>query len=354
MSQQKNSTIHVNLVCKECNTPFSGYRTAKFCSESCSSASKKQAQITKGLERSKLLFPDTADTNSYISCALCGYRTTDLAQHPQVHGLSQEQYRKQYGDIKCKNLRDKMKGSGNPGYQHGGKLSPFSKKFVNYTSDKDIASLKEQAVKTKVLNNSNPLTLTYYTAKGYTKEEAEQLIVNRQTTFSLDKCIEKHGEEAGKAIWQQRQDKWMAAMNSKTDEEIAKINKKKIYRNGMSSKQEKQLVEMIRNAGVDIETQHIIKRQDIKNRYYSYDIFYNNKIIEYNGDIWHANPTKYKEGDVPKFPSNEKTSAEIWDKDKTKLETAAANGYSVLVIWESDFKSDKQKVIKECIDFLTA
>ena len=54
-----------------------------------------------------------------------------------------------------------------------------------------------------------------------------------------------------------------------------------------------------------------------------------------------------------RFPSNKKTSAEIWSKDKLKIETAEEAGYSVLVIWESDFKSDKQRVIKECIDFLT-
>lgn len=298
-------------------------------------------------------FPDHTPNNTFVQCGVCGYRSSDLAQHPTIHGLTQEQYRTSHGDIKCKDLRDKTIGEKNPGFNHGGKLSPFSKKFVNYKDDTTIQELKDKAVHTKIKNNTNPLTVSYYTTKGYTKEEAEQLIVNRQTTFSLDKCIEKHGEEAGKDIWQQRQDKWMATMNSKTDEEIAEINKKKIYRNGMSSKQEKQLVEMIRNAGVDIETQYIIKRQDIKNRYYSYDIFYNNKIIEYNGDIWHANPTKYKKEDVPRFPSNEKTSAEIWDKDKTKLETAEANGYSVLVIWESDFKTDKTKVIKECISYLT-
>ena len=233
MSQLKNSTNHVNLWCKECSTAFIGYRTAKFCSDSCSAASKKRMQITKGIERSKLLFPDTADTNSYISCALCGYRTTDLAQHPQVHGLTQEQYRKQYGDIKCKNLRDKMIGDKNPAFNHGGKLSPFSKKFVNYTDETNIQTLKDKAVQTKIKNKTNPLTVDYYTSKGYTEETAKSMLSDRQSTFSLDKCIDKFGEEAGKDIWQQRQNKWMVTMNSKTDEEIEEINKKKIYRKGM-------------------------------------------------------------------------------------------------------------------------
>jgi len=85
-------------------------------------------------------------------------------------------------------------------------------------------------------------------------------------------------------------------------------------------------------------------------KYYIFDINLNNKIIEYNGDFWHANPTIYNESFINK--RLKKTAQEIWDKDQNKIQFAKDQGYNVLVVWEHDFKNNKQKVIDECITFL--
>jgi len=60
-----------------------------------------------------------------------------------------------------------------------------------------------------------------------TEEEAIRKISERQSTFSLEKCIEKHGEVEGTKIWQARQDKWQDNLNSKPQDEKDEINRKR-------------------------------------------------------------------------------------------------------------------------------
>jgi len=56
---------------------------------------------------------------------------------------------------------------------------------------------------------------------------ALKLQKERQTTFSLEICIEKHGKEKGIEVFNARQEKWQETLNSKPQEEIDNFNKKK-------------------------------------------------------------------------------------------------------------------------------
>ncbi len=66
------------------------------------------------------------------------------------------------------------------------------------------------------------------------------------------------------------------------------------------------------------------------------------------GDFWHRNP-KYYADDY--FAMN-KSSSDIWEYDEYKAKIAKENGFKLLTIWESDFKEDRDKVIKICMNFL--
>ena len=68
------------------------------------------------------------------------------------------------------------------------------------------------------------------------------------------------------------------------------------------------------------------------NRYFIRpDLVYNNKIIEFYGDTYHANPAIYKEMDTPN-PYNKKiTSAQIWNADKIRIDILKNRGYEILV-----------------------
>lgn len=118
----------------------------------------------------------------------------------------------------------RVKGSNNPAYDHGGKLSPFSKKFVKYKDEEDvegkISETIEKSKNTKLAHPENESTkIEFYLAKGMTKEEAKHALSERQRTFSLKKCIEKFGDIEGRERWAMRQLKWRESFEDITLEE---------------------------------------------------------------------------------------------------------------------------------------
>ena len=171
---------------------------------------------------------------------------------------------------------------------------------------------------------------------------ADYLLKRRQSTFSLNKCIMKYGEEKGRKIWNERQDRWQKTLNSKSEEEKERINKSKFpgYKKPYyMSKAEKELAKILK-----CSSQLYIKKGGW------YDLYYGNKIIEYNGDYFHCNPSKYDRNYY-----NEKLKMfayQKWNQDELKIKVAINNGYKVLVIWENEHKRDKNGVIKRCMEFL--
>jgi len=75
------------------------------------------------------------------------------------------------------------------------------------------------------------------------------------------------------------------------------------------------------------------------------------KIIEFNGNKFHANPKLFSENEKPN-PYIPLTSKEIWNQDKIKLDFIRSLGFDVLVVWEDDYRKDKQEIIKKCLIFL--
>lgn len=77
---------------------------------------------------------------------------------------------------------------------------------------------------------------------------------------------------------------------------------------------------------------------------YFVDAISNKTVIELFGDFWHANPIKYKETDILKFPMNYRpTAKDIWEKDKRRIEYIKSKGYNVIIIWENDI-NDEEKI----------
>lgn len=85
----------------------------------------------------------------------------------------------------------------------------------------------------------------------------------------------------------------------------------------------------------------------LKNRTLFPDIVINNTIIEIYGDYWHCNPEIYNEFYYHK--QIKKTSKEIWEHDKERINILKNEGYKVIIIWEKDWKKDKNKQIEKII-----
>lgn len=225
-----------NLVkknCKICGIEFLGGTRTLTCSKECARKLNNKQTFERKFNENNLKF-ENADPNSYVTCSICGFKSGDISIHVKSHNISNNDYKKQYGNTKSQNALDKMIGSNNPGYNHGGKLSSFSKKFVKYETlseeEKSNAIAVKYAEVSKIKEENpqnNPTRIEYYLAKGMSEKEAQVALSNRQTTFSLKICIEKYGEVVGKQIWQERQDKWMNSLDNKTDEEKEEIRRKK-------------------------------------------------------------------------------------------------------------------------------
>lgn len=300
-----------------------------------------------------------------VTCQICGAKFKTLNNHiRKVHGINADEYRTRFpghktvSDKYSQELSEQMSGENNPWHNHGGKLSPFSKDFIKYQdlSEEEI-QLSIQQSKEKVKETKTPASYTnkieYYLERGMSEKEAMEALSERQRTFTLEKCIAKYGEEQGFIVWKKRQDDWQATLDSKTGEEKYEINRKKLYKNGMVSKAELTLFTSLKEIFPEIESQFIIKREDSPKNYL-YDIRLGNKIIEYNGDLWHANPRKYRVGDLVKFPGNQMLAEDMWEKDKLKIDLAHRNGFQTLIIWEHDFNKFKAETIEKCKQFLSS
>ena len=127
-------------------------------------------------------------------------------------------YGKNEGSRKWNNKSASIAGKNNPWFDHGGKYSPYKEGSINYSPD---------AIKKAQANRSYNTRIQYWIDRGNSKEEAELKLKERQTTFSLKKCIEKHGEAKCLSVWKERQEKWQNTLKSKPQEEIDRINMSK-------------------------------------------------------------------------------------------------------------------------------
>lgn len=70
---------------------------------------------------------------------------------------------------------------------------------------------------------------------------------------------------------------------------------------------------------------------------YNFDIVIKKKIIEIQGDLFHAFPEKYKSDDL--IPLINLTAKEVWERDKNKKEKVENKGYKVFYIWENEIRN---------------
>jgi hypothetical protein len=188
-----------------------------------------------------------------------------------------------------------------------------------------------------------PTQLNYWIKKGFSIEEAKQKLKERQSTFTLEKCIEKLGIIEGTKKYNNRQEKWIKSLHKNFNEQGDSRSP--------SSKFANEIIALIcKELNIEIpKKEKWISSKDGKLKC-SYDFTYNNKIIEFNGDYWHANPLMHKSTDV--IRGLKITAKEKWDMDNLKIELAKINGYDVLTIWEIDYNENKENTLQKCLNYL--
>ena len=284
------------------------------------------------------IIPDTyleytlENSDIWVECKICKFRAKDITAHIKiVHNEKIENYKLVYGPIKSKEILDRVKGENNPAYNHGGKLSPFSKNNKNITEEQRLENL-QTIIKTRTENGNNTTSLEYYLKKTNGDEiKAKELLSKRQTTFSLEICIEKFGVELGLSKWQERQEKWAKSFKKCNFSKISQELFKSIHEGYIGN--------------VYYATHNRVEMSEYQNKEYilklnksfcrpDFICLKSKKIIEFDGDYWHdnnsANPTRELERD-----------------NRIK-----EMGYEILHIKESVYKQDKQATIDKCKKFL--
>ena len=138
-------------------------------------------------------------------------------------------------------------------------------------------------------------------------------------------------------------ERWGNGSMEKVRVKLSDLMKKRISAGELKSynrsKAEDEIIEILTNLGIQVTPNYIIDGK-------IFDIYIPsfNLLIEYNGDYWHCNPLKYCATYYHKKKS--KTANEIWEYDLQKLYLAKNKGYLCEVIWETDYKNNKQVINK--------
>ena len=316
--------------CQICSNTFFGPWNAKFCSNEC---------VTRNRNRSK--FKGGVEGFDYIKCPVCFEPMREISNlHAKMHGFSTpKELSNKFGleSTKCNNIRERMKGPGNPGYKHGGKFSPWSKKSKVH-SVKQIKEAKEKAIDNGIRKAENrPSMKEYWLRLGHNLDDAIRL-AKENNIRSKHYFIEKYGEEVGLQKWLDKQEKWQSSM-------------KKSGLHSGSSRVANIFFQKIQSM-TDFDLKYGKSEVSIrcKDRVVKVDCLLKDKkrIIEFYGDYWHANPNKYKPGDYIR----KKLVEDIWKNDNNKVLSLNEVGYSVLIVWEFDCKNNFEIELQRCLRFL--
>jgi len=334
------------------------------------------------LENVKIL-----DNEEKITCRLCGARMKrvygkHMENHAKEDGIDIKTYRTMYPNAPIQTEADhkanskssglhmkeqkykdmfseKIKGNNNPNHKlnttekERKERSPFSKEFVGY---KNLEEVNKQSAASKLSKDVAKIRLStaqteYWIKKGFNLEDAKLKVSERQKTFTLDLCIEKYGEENGRQVYTDRQNRWQTSL-------LTNGNLKYGYSNASQElfleiiKNYKNIKELSKVYFATKNNEHKIDKKEGGIWIFDFADISRGKFIEYNGDRYHANPLLYNENDFP-HPFRKGFSAKfLWQKDANKIADAANIGFEVLTIWDSEYKKDKIGTLQKCLDFL--
>ena len=187
-----------------------------------------------------------------------------------------------------------------------------------------------------------PTKIEYYLKRGYTEEQGKQMIVERQKTFTLEKLIQKYGEENAQNIWNKRQEKWLKSLHENG-------NLKSGY-SMVSQELFKKMDEYFPNN----KFQYKLKNGEFLIKRFAVDFIDHKtkRIIEFNGDIYHANPNIFESNDTPNPWNKLLLASQIWDFDKKRKIFIESFGYKTLVIWESEYRKYPEQILQKCIEYI--
>lgn len=243
---------------------------------------------------------------------------------------------------------------------------------------------------------SNKISNTYEYKKeklGWTKEQFDEF--NKSRAVTKENLILRHGEEKGIEMWNNyvARQRYAGCKLEYFKEKHGEVEGEKIYKQ-LATKKSNNLQNFIKKYGEEIGKQKYenwissylgngyskISQElfwriydklteeekektyfaELNKEFFCYEShdkgklfdFVNTElmlVVEFNGDLYHGNPKKYKPNDQPLlFLKNELSCEEIWNNDKKKNLLMENQGYRVIIIWEMSYKEDKE----QCLNYI--
>jgi very-short-patch-repair endonuclease len=185
------------------------------------------------------------------------------------------------------------------------------------------------------------------TGKKMSDEKLKKHKESMSGVFSLEWFIKKYGEEKGLELYRKR-----CVSISKTT--FFKIYNKEQNKRNYSKKSQELFWKIYKELNLKNFNVYFA---ELNNEYscgtnsnFDFVFLDKKKIIEFNGDFWHANPKIY---DGECLMEVQKIKAkDVWEKDKSKNSKVEDKGFEILTVWESDYIRNKKNVINNCIEFL--
>jgi len=347
--------------CLNCNVEFESFKM-QFCSSSCRNLfnSKQKSELISGVEG-----------EDYIICKWCNMKVTRIygshlkSFHPEK---TMDDYRKEFPGHRSSTASDgknvaaayvrysqsetgkraiseRVKGEKNPNSKVNvngltrKQRSPFSKEFYfkQGLSESETEISRKHFVSNALSGRITETQFEYWLEK--TKgdaEEAKKLFIERQRTFTLEKCIEKYGEIEGRKKWIDRQEKWFSNYRKKSYsfvsqdlfwklQEELQFNPEEIKFATFDNGKRTESVNINKEARLYLDTRVVLP---------DFIHFPSKKIIEFDGVYYHRNT-----------PENKK-------REEKRDEDLRRNNYNVFHVNEKDYKDSPNDIILECIKFL--
>lgn len=224
---------------------------------------------------------------------------------------------------------------------------------------------------------------------GWTEEQFKAY--NNSRAVTLENCIKKHGVEKGTQIFndyceKQKEagvslsffiDKYGVEIGTEKFKEVcsSKALTEENFKRKYGAEGEKKFAEYLERKNTNInfrskkaddifkellkldtgkirclEHEHWIFNSDKKRFLYDYTNLSKMKIIEFNGNFWHANPELYEDENAVLYAN--KSVKEIRELHRSKIDCAVSAGFDVLEVWEKEFDENSEEVFKRILEFL--
>lgn len=315
--------------CAHCGTDISAKTVSrKFCSKGCM-IKFRLAKKNSGLE-----------SVDFITCPICERQVKQITpKHAKMHGFDSPMdmtEKLNMPAITCLAQKAQSKGENNPGYNHGGKYSKFSKQFVKgYDPEwhaKHIANIHENRKEhpEKFVN-----TIEYWLLQtDGDLVEATKLLKKFQLR-DLNFFVTKYGQDEGVKRHALKIERWVKSFKKQNYSKISQTLFAELISTPSLDQSQIYFATFDRPEMVGYKNKEF--RLKVDGTYILPDFIHlsKRKIIEFDGTYWHSNTVANPERELR--------------RDQRILDA----GYTVFHVLEHKYQTNKEEVIQECITFLT-